>query len=310
MFFGTPEFAAHILRALVANGEQIVAAVTTPDKPQGRGMSMRSSAVKEAAIELGIPVLMPIRHRDPEFLEELQRFNADIFIVVAYKILPREVFTMPRLGAFNIHASLLPKFRGAAPINWAIIRGEPETGITTFLLAEKVDTGRILHARSIPIGADETAGELHDRLMLLGAEAAIETLNGLAKGTLHPTAQSSQLATDAPKIFPKDCVVNFNQSLEQVHNFIRGLSPYPAAVTEVQGHRIKLLRSSLAADAPSGIPVGQPFISADGKRLFFGTATQSIEILQLQREGKRAMHTEEFLRGNRAIFPAHPIHNS
>jgi methionyl-tRNA formyltransferase len=302
VFFGTPEFAAHILRDLVQNGEQIIATVTTPDKPQGRGMILHPSALKTEAMELGIPVLTPEKHRDPVFLESLRSLNADIFVVVAYKILPKEVFTIPKLGAFNIHASLLPKYRGAAPINWAIMRGEQETGITTFLLDEKVDTGKILLAKSIPIGSDETAGELHDSLMLLGAETALETLHGLASGTLHPTDQPSDLATNAPKIFPKDCIINFNEPREKVHNFIRGLSPYPAAVFELSGHRLKLLRSLIPAIAPAGINPGEAQISLDHKRLFIGTATEAIEITELQREGKRAMSTEEFLRGNAALF--------
>lgn len=305
IFFGTPEFAADILRDLFQNGDQIIAVVTTPDKPQGRGMVLHGSAVKEAAMELGIPVLTPNKHRDPEFLEKLRVLNADIFIVVAYKILPKEVFTIPRLGAFNIHASLLPKYRGAAPINWAIIRGEQETGITTFLLNEKVDTGKILLAKSIPIGSDETAGELHDRLMVLGAEVALNTLQGLASGTLHPTDQPSNLATTAPKIFAKDCVINFDQPREIVHNFIRGLSPYPGAVTELHDHRLKLLRSHITADASAILASGKFQISSDSKRLFIGTATEALEVLELQREGKRAMSTEEFLRGNAGLFQPH-----
>ncbi len=302
VFFGTPEFAAHILRDLVQNGEQIIATITTPDKPQGRGMILHPSAVKVAAMELGIPVLTPEKHRDPEFLENLKKLNADIFSIVAYKILPKEVFTIPRLGAFNIHASLLPKYRGAAPINWAIIRGERETGITTFLLEEKVDTGKILLAKSIPIDSNETAGELHDSLMVLGAETALETLHGLASGTLHPTVQPSNLATTAPKIFPKDCIVNFNEPREKVHDFIRGLSPYPAAVFELSGHRLKLLRSQIPKMAPAGMTPGEAQISLDHKRLFIGTATEALEILEIQREGKRGMSAEEFLRGNAGLF--------
>jgi methionyl-tRNA formyltransferase len=302
VFFGTPEFAAYILRELVGRGEEIVSVVTTPPKLSGRGMKLHHSAVEETAMELDIPVLTPTKHRDPEFLEQLRRLNADVFVVVAYKILPKEVFTISKLGAFNIHASLLPKYRGAAPINWAIIRGEKETGITTFLLEEKVDTGKILLAKSISIGSDEAAGELHDRLMVLGAEVALETLHGLADGMLHPIGQPSDLATNAPKIFPKDCIVNFNQSREAVHNFIRGLSPYPAAYTEVSGHHLKLLRSHIAPDAPQGILPGVFRISEDSKRIFFGTSTEPLEMLKLQREGKRAMNTEEFLRGNARIF--------
>lgn len=302
VFFGTPEFAAFILRDLVRKGEHIVAAVTTPDKPQGRGKKMQSSAVNLAAQELGIPVLTPEKHRDPEFLRALRDFNADVFVVVAYKILPKEVFSIPRLGAFNIHASLLPKYRGAAPINWAIIRGEKETGITTFLLDEKVDTGQMLLAKSIPIGPDETAGELHDRLMALGAEVARDTLQGMAAGTLHPISQPNEGATTAPKLFPKDCEIDFQKTAQDVHNFIRGLSPHPGAVVILHGVRLKILRTTLANDAPLNLQPGTFGISNDDKRLFAGTVDDPVEILELQREGKRAMSAEEFLRGNRSLF--------
>ncbi|HET6400661.1 MAG TPA: methionyl-tRNA formyltransferase [Candidatus Kapabacteria bacterium] len=302
VFFGTPEFAAFILRELARHGEHIAAVVTTPDKPQGRGKKIKPSAVKEAAAELGIPVLTPEKHRDPEFLAALRAFNADVFVVVAYKILPKEVFSIPRLGSFNIHASLLPTYRGAAPINWAIIRGEKETGITTFLLDEKVDTGQMLIAKSIPIGPDETAGELHDRLMALGAEAALETLQGMAPGTLHPSPQPNEGATSAPKLFPKDGEIDFHKPARDIHNFIRGLSPHPGATVILHGVRLKILRSRLPHDVPTNLQPGAFGISSDAKRLFAGTRDDVIEILELQREGKRAMCAEEFLRGNRSLF--------
>ncbi|HZK76114.1 MAG TPA: methionyl-tRNA formyltransferase [Candidatus Kapabacteria bacterium] len=302
VFFGTPEFASFVLRDLAQRGENIVAAVTTPDNPQGRGKKMHTSAVKDAASELGISVLTPVKHLDPTFLRELQEFNADVFVVVAYKILPKEVFSIPRFGAFNIHASLLPKYRGAAPINWAIIRGEKETGITTFLLDEKVDTGKMLLAKTIPIGTDETAGELHDRLMALGAEAAFETLRGLSAGSLHPTPQPKEGATPAPKLFPKDCEIDFLKSAVDVHNFIRGLSPHPGAVVFSHGVRLKILRTTLPNDAPIQLQPGTFGISNDAKRLFAGTVDDAIEIFEVQREGKRVMKAEEFLRGNRILF--------
>jgi len=298
VFFGTPEFAGYILRHLVERGENIVGVVTTPDKPHGRGLKMKSSAVKDAALEFQIPILTPIKHRDPEFIGELNKLSADVFVVVAYKILPKEVFTIPRFGSFNIHASLLPKYRGAAPINWAIIRGEIETGITTFLLDEKVDTGLTLLSKSIHIGLDETAGELHDRLMHLGAECALETLFGLASGSLHPIKQPSEFATTAPKIFPKDCIIDFAKPREEVHNFIRGMSPHPGAVTTLRnGLHLKILCSKISPDTPSGLATGEYQATDSNKRLFAGTSTGALEILEIQREGKRAMPTEEFLRG-------------
>jgi len=310
VFFGTPEFAAFILRDLVRHGENIVAAVTTPDKPQGRGRKLKGSAVKEAATELGIPVLTPDKHRDPEFMSALKTLNADVFVVVAYKILPKDVFQIPRLGSFNIHASLLPKYRGAAPINWAIIRGEEETGITTFLLDEKVDTGNMLLTKRTSIGPDETAGELHDELMVIGAEAALETLRGLANGNIHPIEQPSGRVQGegfplAPKIFPKDCLVNFAKPRDEVHNFIRGLSPYPGAVTILANdEHLKLLQSTIPIDVPLDLLPGEFLIASLKGRLFVGTSRGALEILELQREGKRTMKTEEFLRGNKGLFDA------
>jgi methionyl-tRNA formyltransferase len=306
VFFGTPEFAAHILRYLIEHGENIVGIVTTPDKPHGRGLKMKSSAVKETAAEFHLPVLTPSKHRDPDFLDALDSLRGEVFVVAAYKILPKEVFTIPRLGSFNIHASILPKYRGAAPINWAIIRGESETGITTFLLDEKVDTGLILLSKSLPIGIDETAGELHDRLMHLGAECALETLSGLANGTLDPVKQPTELATPAPKIFPKNCIIDFDKPREEVHNFIRGMSPHPGAVTTLKdGLHLKILRSKLSLDAPNGLTSGKFLVTDSKKRLFAGTATGAIEILEVQREGKRAMPTEEFLRGAKWLSGTH-----
>lgn len=300
VFFGTPEFASFILRDLIQHGENIVSVVTTPDKPQGRGMKLRSSAVKEVAVELQIPVLTPVRHRDPMFIDALREQSADVFVVVAYKILPKDVFEIPSLGAFNIHASLLPKYRGAAPINWAIINGESETGVTTFLLEDKVDTGKMLLSKAIPISTNETAGELHDRLMMLGAEAARETLAGLARGSIHPIAQPLEGATPAPKLFPKDCEIDFNKPAIDVHNFIRGLSPHPGAFTFVNGMKLKLLRSAITADSLMELPVGTFYPTTF--HLFIGTGSNALEILELQREGKRIMSIEEFLRGNVGLF--------
>jgi methionyl-tRNA formyltransferase len=219
-----------------------------------------------------------------------------VYVVVAYKILPKEVFTLPKLGAFNVHASLLPKYRGAAPINWSIIRGEQETGITTFLLDEQVDTGKMLLAKKTVIGINGTAGELHDKLMVIGAEAAEETLRGLASEKLKPISQPDGEATTAPKIYPDDCIIDFHQSAESIHNFIRGLSPHPGAVTTLaNGIKLKILRSKIPTDYFQNSNAGELF--KDNKRLFVGTEKNALEILELQREGKRAMSAEEFLRG-------------
>ena len=302
VYFGTPEFAAYILRYLKEHGENIVGVVTTPDKPQGRGQKVKSSAVKETATSFGIPVLTPTKHRDPDFLQALAAWNADIFVVVAYKILPKEVFSLPRLGSFNVHASLLPKYRGAAPINWAIIRGEERTGVTTFLLDDKIDTGNTLIARSIGIAPDETAGELHDRLMDLGAETALESLRGLADGSVRAVPQPVSGATTAPKIFPANCVINFTPEARDVHNFIRGMSPHPGATVIHREIKLKLLRSRISSESEATLSAGKFKMSSDGRSILVGTGSTPLEILELQREGKRAMTAQEFLRGNRELF--------
>jgi methionyl-tRNA formyltransferase len=300
LFFGTPEFASHVLEHLLRNGVNVVGAVTTPDKPQGRGLKIRPSAVKEVAEKHGIPVVTPVKLRDPNLPNEIARFDADIFCVVAYKILPREIFLLPRLGSFNIHASLLPKYRGAAPINWAIIRGEQETGITTFLLDDRVDTGSMLLQQKVKIGLDETASELHDKLMVLGGEVGLRTIRGLADATLTPQPQTDTEATTAPKIFPQDCVIEFSQQAERVHDFVRGLSTYPGATTTTAGVKLKILRT-VRTEGMDLLPAGQYHV-LDNTRLFVGTLTAPLEILELQREGKKAMSAEEFLRGSKALF--------
>lgn len=303
VFFGTPAFAAYILEYLHNAGENVVAVVTTPQKQQGRGLKTKPMVMQEAAQKLGIHVLAPEKLRDENFLSELRSFNADIFCVVAYKILPREVFAMPKFGTFNIHTSLLPKYRGAAPMNWAIMNGEKATGITTFLLDDKVDTGNILLQTVVPIGADDTVGDLHDVMMTVGAKLAIDTINGLAEGTLTPRSQSDEEATPAPKIFPEDCIIDFSKSAAHIHNKIRGLSPYPTAVAVIpNSERLKVFLSVIPNDIQKKLSPGEFKISEDGKRLFVGTATDPVELLEVQRQNKKRMTTEEFLRGARNIF--------
>ncbi len=301
-FFGTPAFAASILEYLQIEGENIVVVVTTPQKQQGRGLKTTPMVMQEAAQKLNIPVLAPEKLRDEKFIAELRSFNADIFCVVAYKILPREVFTMPKYGAFNIHTSLLPKYRGAAPMNWAVINGEKETGVTTFLLDDKIDTGNILMQESVPIGDNETAGDLHDKLMHLGADLAVATITGLANNTLTPHPQSSEESTSAPKIFPNDCILDLTKTAEQVHNKIRGLSPYPTAIAMLpNGERLKVFRSALANVDFNSSP-GLFFFSGNKKKLYIGTSTIPVELLEVQRENKKRMTAEEFLRGAQNIF--------
>lgn len=302
-FFGTPAFAVHILEYLNNEGENIVAVITTPEKQQGRGLKTQPMVMQSAAQKLGIPVLAPEKLRDENFISELRAFNADIFCIVAYKILPREVFTMPKFGSFNIHTSLLPKYRGAAPMNWAIINGEKETGVTTFLLDDKVDTGNILLQESVQISENETVGELHDELMSLGAKLAFNTIRGLGKGTLTPRPQSNELATPAPKIFPDDCRLDFSKTAQEVHNKIRGLSPYPTATTQLpNGERLKVFRSIIPETEVNAVSEGKYQISENGKRLFVGTSIGNVELLEVQRENKKRMTTEEFLRGARNLF--------
>ncbi len=301
VFFGTPAFAAYILESLVKAGENVVAVVTTPEKQQGRGLKTQPMVMQETAQKLAIPILAPEKLKDEKFLDQLRSFQADIFCIVAYKILPPEVFTMPKLGAFNIHTSLLPKYRGAAPMNWAIINGEKETGVTTFLLNEKVDTGNILLQREVQISHHETVGELHDKLMIVGAELAFETIIGLSNASLRPRPQSGE-ATRAPKIFPEDYILDFTKTAEQVHNKIRGLSPYPTAIAMLpNGERLKVFRSALANVDFNSSP-GLFFFSGNKKKLYIGTSTIPVELLEVQRENKKRMTAEEFLRGAQNIF--------
>lgn len=305
VFFGTPQFAAYILEHLVSNGENVVLVVTTSEKEQGRGLKTRPAALQEKAVELGIPYLAPEKVRDANFIEELKKYEADIYCVVAYKILPKEIYSLPKFGTFNVHTSLLPKYRGAAPMHRAIMNGETETGITTFLLDDKVDTGSMLLQEKVSISPDENVGELHDDLMRLGAKLALETIRGLASGMLSPRPQDNSLATPAPKIFPEDCRIDFSKPAEVVHNQIRGLSPHPASFTFLpNGERIKVYKACIAMEAEM-LPAGTYKMSDDKKRLFVGTSTMAIELLEIQREGKKRMTTEEFLRGAATLF-----HNS
>jgi methionyl-tRNA formyltransferase len=301
IFFGTPQFAAYILEHLVENGENVVLVVTTREKEQGRGLKTRPAALQEKAVELGIPFLAPEKVRDANFIEELKKYEADIYCVVAYKILPKEIYSLPKFGTFNVHTSLLPKYRGAAPMHRAIMNGETETGITTFLLDDKIDTGSMLLQEKVTITEDENVGELHDDLMRLGAKLALETIRGLAQGTISPNPQDNSLATPAPKIFPGDCRVDFAKPVEVVHNQIRGLSPHPTAFTLLpNGERVKLYKARKTDEA--GIEPAVYKMSDDKKRLYVGTATMAIELLEIQREGKKRMTAEEFLRGASNLF--------
>lgn len=293
---GTPEFALPSLDILAGNSYPIPAVVTVPDKPRGRGQEVSPSPVKERALSLSIPVLQPESLKDPAFADELRRIGPDIIAVVAFRILPKEVFTIPHFGSFNLHASLLPKYRGAAPINWAIINGETETGVTTFLLQEKVDTGALLLQRAVPILPEETAGSLHDRLALLGAGAVLETVRMIETGKATPVPQPDALATLAPKITKEECRISWAKSARRIHDLIRGLSPHPAAYSLHAGRIIKVYRSRIV-DSRSSSPPGTVTVTPGMLRV--ATVDSDLALEELQQEGRKRMGVEEFLRGYR-----------
>ncbi len=300
VFLGTPDFAVASLDAIHNSSHEVVAVVTVPDRQAGRGQKVVYSPVKQYALDHNLPLLQPERLRDPDFLEALQAFRADIFVVVAFRMLPEAVWNMPPHGTFNLHASLLPAYRGAAPINWAIIRGEQLTGVTTFLLNHKIDEGNILLRAETPINPDDNAGTLHDRLAAMGRDLVVRTLDGIADGTLHPTPQQGNPST-APKIFKDDTRIDFHQPGHRVVDFIRGLSPYPAATLTLrspdgQDVPFKIFEASFTP-APETIA---GTLVCDGKKTLKIAANDGfIHILSLQMSGKRKNHAEEFLCGKK-----------
>jgi len=296
VFMGTPEFAVPSLEILLDNGYDIPAVITAPDKPGGRH-GMQVSAVKKCALERGLRVLQPEKLKNPAFLEELKALKADLQVVVAFRMLPEAVWNMPPLGTMNLHGSLLPKYRGAAPINWTIINGDKETGLTTFLLKHEIDTGDLLFQEHLPIGENETAGELHDRMMHVGAKLVLKSVQALERGNVRPLPQADVEATHAPKIFTETCRIDFAKPTEQVHNFIRGLSPYPGAWTELDGKNLKILRTEKEHSAQQEAP-GNFF--SDGKNfLKISTLDGYVRVTELQMEGKRRMNVRDFLNGYR-----------
>lgn len=299
VFMGTPEFAVASLDALVRAGAQVVGVITAPDKPAGRGMKLQESAVKKYALDKGLTLLQPEKLKNPEFLEALRALRADLQVVVAFRMLPEVVWNMPPLGTINLHGSLLPQYRGAAPINWAVINGEPETGVTTFRLQQEIDTGNILLQERIPLGPDETAGELHDVMKEVGAGLLVRTVEGLAEGRLEakPQPEGSAALKHAPKIFTETCRINWNRDSRSVHNLIRGLSPFPGAFTRLEGKTCKIFRSEPLLQAHSLEPGA---METDRKSwLRFATPDGFILVRELQLEGKKKMGVEEFLRGYR-----------
>ena len=299
VYMGTPEFAVPPLELLHEKGYDIAAVITAPDKPAGRGLKLTPSPVKESAVARGIPVLQPTNLKDPAFLEELRSYKANLQIVVAFRMLPVAVWDMPELGTFNLHASLLPQYRGAAPINWAIINGETETGLTTFFLQHEIDTGDLILQETEPIYPTDNVGTLYERLMRKGADLVWRTVQAIEAETVQPVPQN--MAADlkkAPKIFKETCEIKWGQTAEQVHNFVRGLSPYPAAWTTLLGKTCKIFETRLlnADEQPTG---NQPFVTDQKKYLYLRAADAYLAIESLQMEGKKRMGIEEFLRGNR-----------
>lgn len=295
---GTPDFAVASLDALVQANFDVVAVVTAPDKPAGRGQKINESAVKKYAVENNIPVLQPEKLKNPDFLNDLKAYQADLQVVVAFRMLPEVVWDMPPKGTINLHGSLLPQYRGAAPINHAIINGEKESGVTTFFLTHEIDTGDIILSDSTPIAPDETAGGLHDKLMVIGANLLVKTVTAIAKGdyTERPQPQSDELK-HAPKIFKEFCKVDWNNPSQQVYNLIRGLSPYPTAFTLLNDKTLKIFNAAIEDKEP-GIAAGG-FLT-DGKTyLKFATKDGFIKLLDIQYEGKKRMLIEDFLRGMR-----------
>ena len=306
VYFGTPEFAASQLEAILAAGYEVAAVVTMPDKPAGRGKKIQYSDVKKTALEHGLPLLQPEKLKDPEFLQELESFHADLFIVVAFRMLPAVVWKMPRLGTFNLHASLLPQYRGAAPINHAIINGETETGLTTFFLNEEIDKGAVIMRESVTIRPDETAGELHDELMLLGNKLVVETIKKIENNDIQTVTQeelaSNVTLKDAPKIFKDFCVIQWNRDCQSIYNHIRVLSPYPAAHTQLSSDQGDVLELKVYASAIENRQPSESIgtVLTDNKSFLKIAANDGyIHLTTIQQAGKKAMKTDDFLRGFR-----------
>ena len=307
IFMGTPEFAVGTLSRLVEGGYNVVAVVTQPDKPVGRHQDhLQPSEVKQYALAHNLPVLQPVKMKDPDFLAELESYHADLQVVVAFRMLPEVVWSMPRFGTFNVHAALLPQYRGAAPINWAVINGETETGVTTFFLDKDIDTGRIILSKTFAIPDDANVEYVYDGLMALGADAAVETVDAMLQGNGEvpsmdqaPLAEGTELKP-APKIFKETCQIAWNQPAKRVYDFVRGLSPYPGSWTTLapSGAVLKVYGAAKTGEATQEAP---GTISVSGHRLLVATADEWLELKEVQMAGKQRMPANVFLNGNRAI---------
>lgn len=303
VFLGTPDFAVESLRRLVEGGYNVVGVITMPDKIAGRGHKMFQSPVKEFAVAHGLRLLQPANLKDEVFVEELRSLKADLQIVIAFRMLPEVVWSMPPMGTFNLHASLLPKYRGAAPINWAVMNGETETGVTTFFLKQEIDTGDIIQQERIEINRTDNVGVVHDKLMMLGAKMVIETVEAILAGNVKPISQDELCsqgfeATPAPKIFKDTCKVDWNAAAETVYNHIRGLSPYPAAWTDmVRGEETFSFKIFETGEPLSGMTLAAGEMRYDAKHLYVGCGDSAIEILSMQLSGKKRMTPADFMRG-------------
>ncbi len=303
VFLGTPDFAVESLRRLVEGGYNIVGVITMPDKIAGRGHKMFQSPVKEYAVAHGLELLQPVSLKDPEFVEELRSLNADLQIVIAFRMLPEVVWNMPKYGTFNLHASLLPKYRGAAPINWAVMNGDTETGVTTFFLKHEIDTGDVIQQEKIGISRTDNVGVIHDKLMMLGAKMVIETVDAILDGSVSPIPQDELCnqgieATPAPKIFKETCKIDWSRPSEEIYNHIRGLSPYPAAWTDItngsEEYSIKIFETS---EPLVNKKLATGHLEFDSKHLYVGCGDGAIEILSMQLSGKKRMAPSDFMRG-------------
>ena len=307
VFMGTPEFAVGTLSKLVEGGYNVVAVVTQPDKPVGRHQdTLQPSEVKKYALEHGLPVLQPVKMKDPAFVEELASYEADLQVVVAFRMLPEVVWAMPKYGTFNVHAALLPKYRGAAPINWAVINGETETGVTTFFLDHDIDTGRIIDRKTFTIPDDADVEYVYDGLMELGAELALETVEKVLKGDgVVESNEQSDYADDkelpvAPKIFKETCEINWNQSAKKVYDFVRGLSPYPGAWGNVMLNDKLMMLKVFKTQKTDKTTILEPgILYAEKGHLYVSCADSLLEILQLQQSGKKRMNAKDFINGQR-----------
>lgn len=308
VFMGTPEFATTILKKIVEEGYPVAACVTAPDKPAGRGRKVQESHVKQYAVSQALKVLQPTNLKEESFVNELKQLNADLFIVVAFRMLPEVVWRIPRLGTINLHGSLLPDYRGAAPINWAVMNGDQKTGVTTFFINENIDTGDLLLKREMEIAPNESAGSVHDRMMHLGAETIIETIQGVNKGTLKAIPQSEindSPKRPAPKIFKNDCKIDFSKDAKALHDFIRGLSPYPGAwlrIKNTQKNQVKTLKvfeTNLTEGNIDNASKEAGLIISDNK-LYLVWNNNELEVCSLQLEGKKRLHVSDFLSGFKA----------